>query len=179
LHVRFYLFKLQPTRLRVTSSRLPSSHKTFMYTAGWLELKRRWWRPIQVSYVVWCLVFYIIIAYSLKEILVKDTILTLQYTRGFIKLTLVLARILVLIYTHTHTHTYTHIHTYILTYLQAYMLHTYTYIHIYIHTYIHIYTRTYTVRSESCCALTLRSVDLVVSIEFAVEVCCCFTVFSC
>jgi hypothetical protein len=37
----------------------------------------------------------------------------------------------------------------------------------------------YTVRSESRCALRLRYVDLVVSIEVAVEVCCCFTVFSC
>jgi hypothetical protein len=51
----------------------------------------------------------------------------------------------------------------------------------------------YTVRSESRCALrleydrvgygtvryvTVRYVDLVVSIEAAVEVCCCFTVFS-
>jgi hypothetical protein len=37
-----------------------------------------------------------------------------------------------------------------------------------------------TVRSESCCALRLRYIDLVVSIEVvAVEVCCCFTVFSC
>jgi hypothetical protein len=30
-----------------------------------------------------------------------------------------------------------------------------------------------TVRSESRCALRLRYVDLVVSIEVAVEVCCC------
>jgi hypothetical protein len=36
-----------------------------------------------------------------------------------------------------------------------------------------------TVRSESRCALRLRYVDLVVSIEIVVEVCCCFTVFSC
>jgi hypothetical protein len=36
-----------------------------------------------------------------------------------------------------------------------------------------------TVRSESRCALRLRYVDLVVSIEVAFEVCCCFTVFSC
>jgi hypothetical protein len=36
-----------------------------------------------------------------------------------------------------------------------------------------------TVRSESRYALRLRHVDLVVSIEVAVEVCCCFTVFSC
>jgi hypothetical protein len=36
-----------------------------------------------------------------------------------------------------------------------------------------------TVRSESCYALRLRYVDLDVSIEVAVEVCCCFTVFSC
>jgi hypothetical protein len=37
---------------------------------------------------------------------------------------------------------------------------------------------TNTVRSESRCALRLRYVDLVVRIEVAVEVCCCFTVFS-
>jgi hypothetical protein len=36
-----------------------------------------------------------------------------------------------------------------------------------------------TLRSESRCAFRLRHVDLVVSIEVAVEVCCCFTVFSC
>jgi hypothetical protein len=36
-----------------------------------------------------------------------------------------------------------------------------------------------TVRSESRCALRLRYVDLVVSIEVAVEVCCCLSVFSC
>jgi hypothetical protein len=36
-----------------------------------------------------------------------------------------------------------------------------------------------TVRSESLCALRLRYVDLVVSIEVSVEVCCYFTVFSC
>jgi hypothetical protein len=36
-----------------------------------------------------------------------------------------------------------------------------------------------TVHSESRCALMLQYVDLVVSIEVAVEVCCCFTVFSC
>jgi hypothetical protein len=36
-----------------------------------------------------------------------------------------------------------------------------------------------TVRSESRCALRLRHVDIVVSFEVAVEVCCCFTVFSC
>jgi hypothetical protein len=35
-----------------------------------------------------------------------------------------------------------------------------------------------TVCSESRCALRLRYVDLVVSIEVAVEVCCCFNVFS-
>jgi hypothetical protein len=35
-----------------------------------------------------------------------------------------------------------------------------------------------TVRSESRCALMLRYVDLVVSIEVAVEECFCFTVFS-
>jgi hypothetical protein len=35
-----------------------------------------------------------------------------------------------------------------------------------------------TVRSESHCALRLRYVELIVSIEVAVEVCCCFTVFS-
>jgi hypothetical protein len=38
---------------------------------------------------------------------------------------------------------------------------------------------TYTVRSEFRCALRLRYVDLVVSIEVVVELCCCFTVFSC
>jgi hypothetical protein len=37
---------------------------------------------------------------------------------------------------------------------------------------------TNTVRSESRCALRLRYVHLVVSIEVAVEVCCCLTVFS-
>jgi hypothetical protein len=37
----------------------------------------------------------------------------------------------------------------------------------------------YTVRSESRCALRLRYVDLVVSVEVAFEVCRCFTVFSC
>jgi hypothetical protein len=36
-----------------------------------------------------------------------------------------------------------------------------------------------TVRSEIRCALRLRYVHLVVSIEVAVEVCCCFSVFSC
>jgi hypothetical protein len=36
----------------------------------------------------------------------------------------------------------------------------------------------YTVRLESRCALRLRYVDLVVSIDVAVEVCCCFTVCS-
>ena len=36
----------------------------------------------------------------------------------------------------------------------------------------------YTVRSESHCALRVRYVDLVVSIEVAVEVCCCVT-FRC
>jgi hypothetical protein len=36
-----------------------------------------------------------------------------------------------------------------------------------------------TVRPESRCILRLRYVDLFVSIEVAVEVCCCFTVFSC
>jgi hypothetical protein len=36
-----------------------------------------------------------------------------------------------------------------------------------------------TVHSESRCALRPRHVDLVVTIEVAVEVCCCFTVFSC
>jgi hypothetical protein len=35
-----------------------------------------------------------------------------------------------------------------------------------------------TVHSESCCALRIQYVDVVVSIEVAVEVCCCFTVFS-
>jgi hypothetical protein len=36
-----------------------------------------------------------------------------------------------------------------------------------------------TVRSESRCELGLRYVDLVVSTEVAVEVCCCFTICSC
>jgi hypothetical protein len=36
-----------------------------------------------------------------------------------------------------------------------------------------------TVHSESCCALRLRYVDMVVSIEVAVKVCCCFAVLSC
>jgi hypothetical protein len=36
-----------------------------------------------------------------------------------------------------------------------------------------------TLRSKNRCALRLRYVDLVVRIEGAVEVCCCFTVFSC
>jgi hypothetical protein len=36
-----------------------------------------------------------------------------------------------------------------------------------------------TMRSESRCALRLRYIDLVVSSEVAVEVCCFFTVFSC
>jgi hypothetical protein len=35
------------------------------------------------------------------------------------------------------------------------------------------------VRSESRCGRGVRWGDLVVSIEVAVEVCCCFTVFSC
>jgi hypothetical protein len=35
-----------------------------------------------------------------------------------------------------------------------------------------------TVRSESRCALRLRNIDLVVRIEVAVDVCCCFAVFS-
>jgi hypothetical protein len=39
--------------------------------------------------------------------------------------------------------------------------------------------RHYTVRSESHCAVRLWYVDLFVSIKVAVEVCCCFTVFSC
>jgi hypothetical protein len=37
----------------------------------------------------------------------------------------------------------------------------------------------YTVRSESHCALRLRYVDLVVTIEVAVEVCCCCVTFQC
>jgi hypothetical protein len=37
----------------------------------------------------------------------------------------------------------------------------------------------YTVRSESRCALVLRYVDFVVSIDVAVEVRCRFTIFSC
>jgi hypothetical protein len=39
--------------------------------------------------------------------------------------------------------------------------------------------KVFVVRSESRCALTLRNRDLVVSIEVAVEVCCCFAVLSC
>jgi hypothetical protein len=42
-----------------------------------------------------------------------------------------------------------------------------------------IYIYINTVRSESRCALRLWYVYLVVSIEAAAEVCCCFTVFSC
>jgi hypothetical protein len=57
----------------------------------------------------------------------------------------------------------------------AHLYHTYIYIYI----YIYIYTYTYTVRPESGWALRLRYVDLVVSIEVAVEVCCSFAVFSC
>jgi hypothetical protein len=37
----------------------------------------------------------------------------------------------------------------------------------------------YTVRSESRCALRLRSVHLAVSTAVAVAVCCCFTAFIC
>jgi hypothetical protein len=37
----------------------------------------------------------------------------------------------------------------------------------------------YTVRSESRCALSLRCADLVVSIEVAVEACCCCVTFHC
>jgi hypothetical protein len=44
--------------------------------------------------------------------------------------------------------------------------------------YFNYYT-TNTVRSGSRCALRLRYVDLVVSIEVAVEVGCCCNVFSC
>jgi hypothetical protein len=39
-----------------------------------------------------------------------------------------------------------------------------------------VVTAKYTVRSESHCALRLRYVDLVDSIEVAVKVCFCFTV---
>jgi hypothetical protein len=45
--------------------------------------------------------------------------------------------------------------------------------------WLQLATVCYTVRSESCCALRLRYVDLVVSIEVAVAMCCCLTVFSC
>jgi hypothetical protein len=45
--------------------------------------------------------------------------------------------------------------------------------------FLKIYCEENTVRSESRCALRLRYVDLVVSIEVAVEVCCCFAVFIC
>jgi hypothetical protein len=37
----------------------------------------------------------------------------------------------------------------------------------------------YTVHSESHCALRLRYIDLLVSIEVAVEVCCCCVTFHC
>jgi hypothetical protein len=48
------------------------------------------------------------------------------------------------------------------------------------HTHTHTHTlKNCTLLSESRCALRLRYVDLVVSIEVTVEVCCCFTVFSC
>jgi hypothetical protein len=45
--------------------------------------------------------------------------------------------------------------------------------------YTHTHTHTHTVCSKSYCALRLQYVHLVVSIEVAVEVCCCLTVFSC
>jgi hypothetical protein len=44
---------------------------------------------------------------------------------------------------------------------------------------LHSYCARNTLCSESRCALRLWHVDLVISIEVAVEVCCCFTVFSC
>jgi hypothetical protein len=40
-------------------------------------------------------------------------------------------------------------------------------------------TMSTTLRSENRCVLRLRYVDLVASIEVAVDVCSCFTVFSC
>jgi hypothetical protein len=43
--------------------------------------------------------------------------------------------------------------------------------------YLHLWSCT--VRSEIRCALRLRYVDLVASIEVAVEVYCCFSAFSC
>jgi hypothetical protein len=45
--------------------------------------------------------------------------------------------------------------------------------------YILRYVNNFTVRSGSRCALRLRYVDVGVSIEVAIVVCCCFTVFSC
>jgi hypothetical protein len=59
------------------------------------------------------------------------------------------------------------------------------YIHVYIYICINVTEEPQrepfkeTVLSESRCALRLHYVDLVVSIEVDVEVCCCFTVFSC
>jgi hypothetical protein len=47
-----------------------------------------------------------------------------------------------------------------------------------IRSYITVRTSVNTVRSESRCALRLRYVDSVVSIEAAVEVCCSTNVFS-
>jgi hypothetical protein len=42
-----------------------------------------------------------------------------------------------------------------------------------------LYSLSNTVCSESRCAPRLRYVNLIVSIKVAIEVCCCFTVFSC
>ena len=48
------------------------------------------------------------------------------------------------------------------------------------HTVTHTHTIFNTVRSESHCAPRLRYVDLVVSIEVTVEVCCrCYVTFRC
>jgi hypothetical protein len=41
-----------------------------------------------------------------------------------------------------------------------------------------IITRDSTVRSECRCKLRVRYVDMIISIDVAVTVCCCFTVFS-
>ena len=42
-----------------------------------------------------------------------------------------------------------------------------------------VYSCSSTVRSENHCAIRLRYVELVVSIEVAVEVCCCCVTFRC
>jgi hypothetical protein len=65
---------------------------------------------------------------------------------------------------------------YIYIYIYIYM-YIYTYTHTHTHTHIHIHIHTVLLKSR--CALRLLYVDLVVSIEVAIEVCCCFTVLSC